>query len=460
MRRVATVLLFIILPFAVNAQVETLEQYINEGLRNNLALKQKTFSFERSIFALDQARGMFFPSVEINARYTRAGGGRTIDIPIGDIVNPIYSGLNQIIGSDIYPTNIQNEQVMFLREKEHETKVSLIQPIFQPKIIYNYNIKENLKDIQKAERDIYARELIAEIKTAYFNYLKTLKVVELFNKTEELLKENLRVSESLYKNHKSTVDVVYRAKAELSDIKQQLADAENNEKLAKAYFNFLLNKDLETEIEIDKEVASIQLGNFDFDESIHSAVNKREELKQLESAIEASSNNISLSRSSYLPGVSLAVDYGFQGEEYNFTSDDDFWMASVVFNWNIFNGFQDKAKVEQAEWSKKENEAKLNEVLKQIKLQVRTAYYNLDAAKKSITTANDRLTTSQKSFEIVAKKYKEGMAPQIEYLDSRTSLTQAEVNKIVTKYDYLIRCAEFEKVTAAYPVNEKLKKIN
>ncbi len=457
MRTVMVVMILFITSVFNIAQEEILENYIDEGLQNNLALKQREFSFERSISALDEARGLFMPSIEVNARYSRAGGGRTFEIPVGDLVNPIYSGLNQVIGSNVYPTNLPNEEIKFLREKEHDTKLRLIQPIFQPKILFNYKIKDNLKDIQKAERDIYARELVAEIKAAYFNYLKTVKVVELFEKTEELLKENLRVSESLYKNHKSTVDVVYRAQAELSEIKQQLADAENNEKLAKAYFNFLLNKDLESEIKIDASVMFSQSNEVDFDESISLAVSNREELKQLESAIDASDNNISLSKSNYLPGVSLAVDYGFQGEEYKFSSDDDYWMASVVLNWNLFNGFQDKAKVEQAEWSKKENEAKLNEVLKQIKLQVRTAYYNLDVAQKTITTANDRLTTSEKSFEIVSKKYKEGMVAQIEFLDARTSLTQAEINKIVTEYDYLVKKAEFEKVTAAYPVNEKLK---
>ena len=455
MRIILVVMLLFITSIFTQAQEQILEQYINEGLQNNLALKQREFSFERSISALDEARGLFMPSIGINARYTRAGGGRTFEIPVGDLVNPIYTGLNQIIGSYVYPTNIPNEEILFLRKKEHDTKLTLIQPIFQPKILFNYRIKDNMKDIRKAERNVYARELIAEIKSAYFNYLKTIKVVELFHKTEELLKENLRVSESLYKNHKSTVDVVYRAQAELSDIKQQLADAENNEKLAKAYFNFLLNKDLETGVKVDENITSFQAENFDFDESINLAVAKREELRQLESAIDASSNNISLSKSNYLPGVSLAVDYGFQGEEYKFTSDDDYWMASVVLNWNIFNGFRDKAKVEQAEWDKKESEAKLNEVIKQIKLQVRTAYYNLDVAQKTITTANDRLITSEKSFEIVSKKYKEGMAAQIEFLDARTSLTQAEINQIVTEYDYLIKRAEFEKVTAAYPLKRK-----
>ena len=137
-------IILILLSAEFFAQNRILEVYVNEGLQNNLALKQRTFSLNKSLAALNEARGMFFPSIGINARYTRAGGGRSFEIPVGDLVNPIYTGLNQIIGGQVYPTNIPNEEINFLRKKEHETKLSLIQPLFQPAIYYNYKIKSKL----------------------------------------------------------------------------------------------------------------------------------------------------------------------------------------------------------------------------------------------------------------------------------------------------------------------------
>lgn len=35
-------------------------------------------------------RGMFLPSVSIEARYSRAGGGKIIEFPVGDLMNPVY----------------------------------------------------------------------------------------------------------------------------------------------------------------------------------------------------------------------------------------------------------------------------------------------------------------------------------------------------------------------------------
>ena len=129
---------------AVQAGESVLDKYVNEALENSLALHQQQFSLEKSLAALKEARGLFFPSIGINARYTRAGGGREIEFPVGDLFNPIYSTLNQLIQQQVFPENLRNEVIPFLREKEQETKISAVQPIFQPQILYNYKIKSTL----------------------------------------------------------------------------------------------------------------------------------------------------------------------------------------------------------------------------------------------------------------------------------------------------------------------------
>ena len=70
------IIIFLTGYYSISAQESNLDKYIQEGLKNNLALKQREFSLNKSIAALDEARGLFMPSIGINARYTRADGGR------------------------------------------------------------------------------------------------------------------------------------------------------------------------------------------------------------------------------------------------------------------------------------------------------------------------------------------------------------------------------------------------
>ena len=69
------------------AQNPILEEYIREGLASNQALKQRQLDYAVNLAALKEAKGLFFPDISFNARYTLAEGGRMIEFPVGDLLN-------------------------------------------------------------------------------------------------------------------------------------------------------------------------------------------------------------------------------------------------------------------------------------------------------------------------------------------------------------------------------------
>jgi outer membrane protein TolC len=431
---------------------DVLQGYIDQALTSNLALRQEEFALKKSMAALAEARGLFLPSIGISGRYTRAGGGRTIDFPVGDIVNPIHEALNDLIGQPVFPTNVENVSEPLLREKEQESKIQVTQPVFQPSVYFNYRIRSSQTAAEEAGRDMFRQQLVRDVKTAYYNYLMTLNVADLYEATETLLRENLRVSQSLYDNGKATRDVVFRARAELSKLEQEKAEADRDRDLARSYFNFLLNRPHDEWVE-PVDAASLEMGDQpDLGDIEAHALNDRYELKQLEFGIEAAKAGVRLAKTGFLPGVVLAADYGYQGEEYRFDEDHDFWTGSLVLEWTLFDGLQRRSRIGQARAERDRLETRLEEARQLIKLEVREAYDDVVVARKSIGAARDRLASSQKTFDIVSKKYGEGMAAQIEYLDAQTTLKEAEINLIVTTYDYHIKMAELERAAALYPL--------
>lgn len=445
-------LLVCFLPAPLFAQ-NYLEIYVKEALGNNIALTQKELSYEKSLAALKEAKAMFFPSLSLQARYSVARGGRAFEIPIGDLMNPVYTNLNIVneIGKASDPTypnfpeypQIENEQVNFLREKEHETKLRLAFPIFNTAILNNHRIKESLSEMDKVSVDIYKQELIKEVKTAYFNYLKAREAVQLFDNTIDLVAENLRTAESLYRNQKVTIDEVYAAEAQVKEVEQQLAEAQKNENVAKAYFNFLLNREYNTFIEImpaeqfPKSVVAL-------DQARKIAFQQRGEFQQFNYALSLHDHKIKLDKGNRLPNLTLVGDYGFQGETYSFTSDDDFVMGSLVMSWDLFNT-PTKHKVQQAKIDKEIIAQKREETRQQIGLQVVSAFYELETALKSIELAEAQQESAKKAFRLVNKKYQQGQANLVQYMDARTRMTNAGQQLIIARYDYQLRLAEFER---------------
>lgn len=450
--------------FALKSQ-DIPDEFIKIGLESNIVLKQKNNDYQKSIYALKEARGFFMPSLSINARYSIAEGGRTIDFPVGDMLNPVYYTLNKIstrmyelgVADEIFPLlEIENEEINFLRPTEHETKAQLVQPIFNPQIWYNNKIKGSMVDAMRADLNTYKRQLVADIKTAWFNLLATREIIILIDETRGLLEENVRVNEKLLENDKITSDVVYRSKTELSKLDEHKAQAVMQNKTAQAYFNFLLNREPETEIpEYLKD--SFNLVLVDLESSKSQAAGNREEFEMLGAYQNAAKFNLKMNSSSRMPLVFGVADYGFQGEKYKFTKDHDFAMVSFIMKWDLFTGFQKNSKLQQAYLDLSNLDLKQEELQQKINLQVINSYYNLEAAVAKILAAEDQVLFSEKAFNIVNKKYKEGQSNLLEFMSARNSMTEAKQNLVLSKLNYKINLIEFERVTASYIFTENVK---
>jgi outer membrane protein len=425
---------------------EALNDYIRYGLENNLVLKQKQFDYERTVEALREARGLFYPTISFNARYSIARGGRIIDFPAGDLLNPVYMTLNTLTASGLFPM-IENQQIKFLRPHEHETKIRITQPLFNSDIYFNTRIKKELSLYQEMDVEQYKRELKAEIKKAYYNAAMATSIVSMLTETRKLLVENIRVNRRLAENGKVTPDNLYRSEAELSKFEQEFQNAEKDYKIACAYFNFLLNRPLTDSIIIQQpETYPVPAGVYG--NITQEALENREELKKLMNYEMISGLQIRMNESEKLPDVIVVADFGYQGEEYEFNRDQDYMLASAVLTWNLFEGFANKAKVKQAKLQKEIAGGKLAEARKNIELQVLNVVNELRASEKGIKAAESRLKNAREGFRLINRKYEEGQASLIEFIDARTNLTQAEGNLIISKFHYLSVYAEFENVIA------------
>src|SRR5271167_5010332 len=130
---------------------EAVAALVADALEANLELDGASAGVAQRLAALDQARALYLPSLDFSARYTRANGGRTIDFPVGDLLNPVYATLNQITGSSRFPA-VQNQEINFQRTREQDTAVSLTQPLYDPRVSSGRMAAQSQYEAAAAER--------------------------------------------------------------------------------------------------------------------------------------------------------------------------------------------------------------------------------------------------------------------------------------------------------------------
>jgi outer membrane protein len=429
-----------------------IERYIAEGLERNLALQSETLEVEKTTEALAEARARFFPEVSLEARYSRAEGGREFELPLGSALNPVYDTLNEMLvaqGQDPRFPRVQDETVNFLREREQDTRVVVRQPLWAPAIPAAVRAQRALLDASSYRRMAIARALRRDITLAYIDWLKAGNSVEIVRASEALLIENLRVNQSLFDNGKITEDQVLRARAELLAVEQQKREIENSTTQARSYFNFLLNRDLQASIERTAAPASLTEQEAALELLWSNALNRRPEVSQVEQLRRASEEQTRIARHRRWPTLSLGLDAGTQGEEYGTGEGYNFGVASLVFTWRLFDGGSDAARVAQARATERQLVLREEEIAQQIRLEVQQAYDRLQTARASLATAQARAEAARAAFRIASRKRDEGVISQVEFIDARSTLTSAELNHIITQFDVLARRAELEYATSA-----------
>ena len=426
-----------------------LDHYIKQGLDSNLAIRQQSFDLEKAKLDLGRAKALFLPQVGINAQYTLANGGRKIDVPLGDLLNNVYSSLNDITSSTKFP-QVQNQSIQFLPNNFHDTKVELSVPLYNPSLGYNRKIKEELINTNQLALSQYKRELVFNIRQAYFQYLQSLKAVAVYNNALATVQENLRLNEKLVKNNAATKEVVLKAKAEVSKVETSLTEATQNSSNAAAYFNFLLNKPLQAAIDIDSSI--INALQQEVPVSLDVPAN-REELQQLKSTAKVIETTLKLTDTYKLPTLSGFYNIGYQGFGYKFNNEQFYQLGGLQLRWNLFSGYDNKLKTKQAQLDRDAIQNQYNDAEKKMLLQLTTTYNNYQASLKALRSSADEVTSTKEVYRLMQSRYIQGSALQIELIDARTAMTNAEIKHSLAQLAVLNKAAELERVMATYKLD-------
>jgi len=420
-----------------------LNDYLQEGIANNESIKQQEFLLEKSLYALKEAKSLFFPNINFNATYTSASGGRTIDFPAGDLLNPAYKTLNQLTGSTSFP-QIQNKSILINPNNFYDIKLHTVFLIINAELVCNKKIKSEQLDLQQIEVNIYKRELAKEITIAYYKYLQAYEAVKIYDNALKLTRENSRINRVLFKNEKVNRTAVIRSDNEVTKISALISTAGETLNNAKAYFNFLLNRDLDSDIEIDtiKSMPGNEVLN-------DSSVNKREELLKLSTAKTINQNLIELANAYKRPKLNSFLDVGSQSFDFKVNDKATYYFFGLSLEWSVFAGGKNTNKVRQAEADQKALDVQTIYVEQQLKLQLKTASNSFISAVDNYHASVSQVLAAEKYYADVLRLYKEGSVLFIELLDAQNQLVLAQLHSNISLYDTWIQKAEIERANAA-----------
>ena len=419
----------------------TITESVEIALQENEEIKAVEEKQRQAKYGMMESVGNFLPSVSLSTAYSRTEGGREFDFPIA-------TRADLTTGEILYESSMK---VSFMEEESHDTKLEVVQPIFQGGALWSQlGLARTQRRAAGFELQAKRSEIALRVKEAYCGVLEAENLLEAMDEAVGLSREHLRVAQSLYEAGMVGRAETLRGDVLLSSTLQDSLRAINGLIMARRAFNSLLNHDLDREVFL-AEVEETRPLDLTLDECVQVAFESNPALRGFQMQLTMAEKSVSLVRSSFLPKVNLVLDYGWYEDKYRFDPDDDYWMLMGLASWEIFAGTRNLARYKQSKAGYRQVEHELRAFCDGIKLQVTQAYLDLQEATSRLDMALQALASAEENYRVNEASYREGIAAQVDKIDAQMTLTEARVNYTSTRYEMYKAQARLESLMGMMP---------
>ena len=420
MRRffVVCLILFATTSFALQLDYQKGKELV---LKNNNIIQAYKEKAKSSEYRYYQAKGGYLPDINISETYTNTD-------------EPATAAFSTMAQGEFDMDYFNNELPDPGRIENYETKVEVIQPVFMKGKIY-FGIKQasRISDIAELTSERIQQEVLYNYTKAFFGLSLAEKALEVTKKSYERTKRYYHLTKNFYENGMVVKSDLMVAKTHLLKNESAISEAQKQVEVAQSRLQQLLG--IDEEINIVWENPSFKTDK-SLNKYLQTASSRREDLLALDKRLNIAELETKKSKFNFLPEVSLFANYKWNESEFmNRGAEGATFGAKVSFN--LFNGFTDYNKVRE---NKSDYLYTLNmkqDKEREIKSQVKDAYYSVKAARKKLKAAEKQVEAAYEALSITLNRFKEGLVKITELLDREVDVREAELNMYMAEYEHI-----------------------
>ncbi len=445
----------------------TLPEAVRTALERSPQIRGARFGLDEAKERVSEAWGSVYPSLDLNATYTRN-------------VSPSVSFLPATIikGPDADPDELV--PVRFGADNTWASTITLDQPVFNAAAFIGVGAAGRFRSLQEEVVRGEVQTVVTRVREAYYGLLLAQEQARLTENSVRRVQESLDETRALNRAGLASEYDVLRLEVELANLEPNLRRARNAVRQGRRQIaveldlapegaeNLTLAGSLAT-IDLDDPAANSaenrELLAFTGTEvepggepgAVLDQLDRRSDVRQLELTESLRKTEMRLEQVEYLPRVSFFGTYAINAQQ---NGDPEFFGRPRAYTRNvgvqvtlpIFQGFQRDARIDQKRAVLRQAETQTRYTRAQAESEVRTLYEQAQEAR--LRARGQRLAVDQalRGFDIARAQYREGLGSQLELTDAEVALRQSEFNYAQAVYDYLVARARLDVAVGDVPM--------
>jgi outer membrane protein TolC len=306
------------------------------------------------------------------------------------------------------------------------------------------NRADRMKESTEHQLERTDQEIIFRVVGSYYGLLLAKKQLEIAEQSMKTAQAILTRSKDRFDSGVVVESDYLSAQVRHAARKQELIRAQNNLALARAQLTTSMGIAMNNDIDPSDALAEKNLPARKLEEVEKKALEMRPDLKRIGSEQEAQQLNVLIAKSAFGPKVNAIAGWEADSPGFIAGGGGNNWLAGIELKIDLFEGGTKRAKLSHEQAMMEKVGAEKEIATDAIRLEVRRAYYDLDAARQQVEVARATIAEAQESLRINQERYNSGLSTISDLLAAEEAARRSQTDYWEAVYRYHTGYANLE----------------
>ena len=418
--------------------VLSLEQALEIALSENPTIKIADQQIEIKRYAKQGTYASLYPQIDATASYQRVIKKQTMSMDFGGQTQTIK------VGSD----------------NSFNGGVTLGMPVVNAQLWQS--LKVSALDVELAVEQARSSriDMIEQVTKAYYGILLAKQSQELYQSVYDNAVENNDIVKKKFDVGAVSEYDLIRSNVTVQNALPNVIEAEYTVTLALWQLKALLGIDLQREIDVIGSLMDyVHVLDKSYDISQLNLENNST-LKQLDMQEQMLEHAVKITKLANVPSLSVNAAYlytalGNDGKFFNKEAWNPYSYAGLQLNIPIFAGNKRRAATREARLNLTNLQLQRENVERQLRVGIVQYLNNMQSSVKKYHASAATVDQAQRGYDIAVKRYDVGRGTLVDIDNSQLALTQAELQRNQSIYNFLTAKVSLDKVLGDYDFDNK-----
>ena len=309
---------------------------------------------------------------------------------------------------------------------------------------HGVNRARQMNDAAAHQLERADQEIVFRVVDAYYGALlagKQLDVAEQAAKTAQSITDRSQVR---FDSGLVVESDLLTAKVRMASRQQELIRARNNLDLARAQLSTAMGVPMDSLFQPAEALAERALPVPVLQEMEKQALANRPDLKRLQSQEAAQQQSVAMAKSSFGPRVNAFAGWEMDNPTFVAGGGGNNWLGGVEVQFDIFQGGAKRAELSRQRALADRVGAMKQAATDAVRLEVRRAYYDVDASRQQLEVARAAIAQAQESLRINQDRYDGGLTTITDLLGAEEAARRSQTDYWEALYRFHTSYANLE----------------